>query len=158
MKETKERRNIWLEKTLAMCIIWPVAVWMMVCDGFSRAWDRFETFSICFFRFFHRVWRYRRVLARDYDFDWSPLVWLMELKLKAMAGSLERGCHVGDDSCARDCRVAAELCRRLRDDYAFEMHKGPHTREWARRIQQSDRIWQEYLGLLIGKRLGWWWD
>ena len=124
----------------------------------SMAWDRFETFYLCFFRFFHRVWRYRRVLARDYDFDWSPLVWFMELKLRAMAECLENGMHVGCERDARECRVAAELCRRLRDtDVLYYMH-GTETRIQCHRVLQSERITQEYLGLLISKRLGGWWD
>ena len=121
----------------------------------SMAWDRFETFYLCFFRFFHRVWRYRRVLARDYDFDWSPLVWFMELKLRAMAECLENGMHVGCERDARECRVAAELCRRLRDDIWYDMH-GLESNLY--RIEQSQRIAQAYLGRLIGKRLRRWWD
>jgi hypothetical protein len=124
-----------------------------------RAWDRFETLYLCTARFLHRVWRYRRVLAHDYDFDWSPLVHFMELKLRAMADAQAQGLHMGREERARECRVAAELCRRLRTDAAFEMHGDlPHGRLWASRINQSDRVWQEYLGRLIGKRLMWWWD
>lgn len=121
-----------------------------------RMWDRFETFYICFFRFFHRVWRYRKVLAHDYDFDWVPLATFMELKLLAMADCLDEKIHVRDEVRARQCRVSAELCRRMRDDVWLDMH-GTDTRVDCRRIQRSEREAERYLGMLIGKHLRCWW-
>jgi hypothetical protein len=118
-----------------------------------RTWERFETFHICFFRFFHRVWRYRRVLAHDYDFDWAPLTEFMELKLRSMADSLSQNRHVGDERRVRQCRVAAELCRRLRTDAYRDMHGRDYRRQGA-----SEHIAQKYLGLLIGKHLSGWWE
>ena len=117
-----------------------------------RAWDKFKTFYVCFFRFFHRTWRYRKVLAYDYDFDWEPMVEFMELKLAAMSECFEHGWHVSAPRDAKDCRVAAELCRRLTTNFYWEMH------EDGKKATASEGIAQDYLGRLISKRLMCWWD
>jgi hypothetical protein len=136
----------------------PYGFWQEFRWFWWRRWDRFETFYICFFRFFHRVWRYRRILARDYDFDWVPMAQLMELKLRAMADCLEHNYHVNGKRDARQCRVAASLCRRLIDDNYADMHGTRWDQVWAKRVQTSTDGDCRYLGLLIGKYMRHWWS
>lgn len=95
-----------------------------------------------------RAWIYRDWLAHDVDYDWAPLAKIMELKLDAMAKVLDNGHHVSHERDARECRVAAELCRRLRqDDYTVEQE-----------IDGVPRNDQRLLGWLIGRKLRNWWD
>ena len=97
------------------------------------------------------------MLAYDYDYDWIPLAKFMELKLRAMADVLESGHLMHCKDRARECRVAAELCHRLRQEVWYDMH-GVDTQWQCLRIRASEKAAEEYLGRLIGKHLRSWWD
>jgi hypothetical protein len=82
----------------------------------------------------------------------------MEIKLRAMADCLDHGHHVGTEKCAKDCRVAAEMCRRLQGiEVFYELHRDTGEQRSAR-IHQSADIAQKYLGKIIGRHLCAWWD
>lgn len=107
-----------------------------------------QWFDRWFVNFPQRVWRYRYWLAHDIDWDWASLAEIMELKLNAMAKVFDNGHHVSHERDASECRVAAELCRRLRqDDYTVEQE-----------IDGVPRNDQRLLGWLIGRKLRNWWD
>jgi hypothetical protein len=81
----------------------------------------------------------------------------MELKLLAMANVFQNGHLVHCTTHARECRVAAELCRRLREEVWYDMH-GVDTQWQCLRIRTSEKTAEEYLGRLIEKHLRTWWD
>lgn len=115
---------------------------MVTIGKFCRWYDRW------FLNFPQRVWRYRYWLADDIDWDWCSLVKIMELKLEAMAKVFDDGHHVNCERDARECRIAAKLCRRLhREEYTL-----------AQRINRVPKNDQRLLGHMIGRRLMNWWD
>jgi hypothetical protein len=73
------------------------------------------------------LWAYRQILWHDRDFDYVYLLELMELKLGRMGKHFaDHDILVSSQRTARECRVAAEICRRIaEDDYPV----GKFTRE-----------------------------
>lgn len=72
------------------------------------------------FWFLATVWAYRDVLWRDRDWDYSRLLAMMERKLRRMSDHLAKHGHtVGSDRHAKQLKIAAELCKRIRLD-AYE--------------------------------------
>lgn len=82
-----------------------------------RCLYRLEDLWWHWFRVFpYRVWTYRHWLAYDQDFDWDSLAHIMQIKLDRMAKVFENGHRVGHKQDAKECRIAAHLLRRLRED------------------------------------------
>lgn len=97
--------------------------------------------------FFRRAWIYREWLAYDQDWDWSYLADIMERKLRRMDDALTNGFPV-DSRAGRECRIAAHLLKRLReDDYDLNA--------MMNKVPQHDQV---LLGKLIGKKLRHWWS
>ncbi len=106
--------------------------------------------------FARNVWAYREVLWHDQDCDYAYLLRLMQLKLRRM------GQHFADHDIvessprmARECRIAAELCRRIDEDNYFV---GKITRENAIKALGQREADLRYLSHLIQRKLLYWWD
>lgn len=101
--------------------------------------------------FLANVWAYKAILWHDADSDYVFLLTIMELKLSRMAQHFETHDIVaGSEKLARDCRVAAEICRRIAlNDYAYD------DSDANERMRKSDL---QYLTHLINRRLLCWWD
>ena len=104
------------------------------------------------------LWHWFPIVWADRDYDSAYLLAAMEFKFKHMARCLGRGCHRGRERNARDCRVAAALCNRMRNEPYYDMHGSTHDRTWALRISASEAGDKDYLARLIQRRLYKWWD
>lgn len=106
--------------------------------------------------FFEAVWWFR-------SFDCTGLLGLMEVAAKRMAVCQQNGYHVGKDKYARQLRVLAELCRRLRKDDYGDMHgyrdglTNLELREVFKRSNASAKNDALYLGRLL-RFVQHWWD
>ena len=61
--------------------------------------------------------RWTPVIYWTRDYDWTSLLHVMEMQLSIMGkGIQKRDRHVGAQRTARQCLVAAELCKRIRRD------------------------------------------
>jgi hypothetical protein len=121
-------------------------------------------------RFCRNVWRYRRWLARDGDYDWAFLAEVMELKLGFMSAHFaEHRLDSNWEQTAADTREAAQILHRMRDDDAnytrheefgflryHEMDEVEKNVFWdaCREAEEKDR---KRLGELMS-RLDEWWD
>ena len=101
-------------------------------------------------------WAYRQILWNDQDCDYSCLLDMMELKLRRMGQHFEDYDIVMDSQrMARECRVAAELCRRLSEDN----YLGKYGKiEPFMNVRQRRRDDLDYLARLIQRKLFSWWD
>ena len=106
--------------------------------------------------FVRRVWIYRRLLWHDSDWDYAYLLDLMALKLRRMADHFDRhALVVNAERMARECRVAAALCRRLRDD---DYQREPITQASVLDAEQRKQADLDYLTHLMRRKLLCWWD
>ena len=106
--------------------------------------------------FASNLWAYRGILWHDRDFDYFYLLDMMELKLSRMGSHFDKHRIVVDSlRIARECRVAAELCRRINQDNYLV---GDITNESI--IKGIDRKQADlnYLTHLIRKKILTWWD
>lgn len=96
----------------------------------------------------------------DCDWDYSDLLEIMEYKLSRMADCQEH--HVLAERYARQMRVCAVLCRRIRDDshyYRSADKRFPSRgRRWAEHVSTAQKRDTEMLGRIIGKYITHWWD
>lgn len=115
------------------------------------------------------VVRWTPVIWRDADFDWDFLAQIMEYKLRRMAKCFdEYGHHIGSKRDAKECRMAAELLKRLQEDrYFWNAGYDPKTwetksdREKTHICKHADLMAQQDLkcfGDLFVKKLRNWWD
>jgi hypothetical protein len=123
-------------------------------------------------------WRFRSVLlfwsaAWNFSaFDWAFSFEFLRIALLENAKHFERGCATDAARMARECRIAAELIRRLVDegepsgkrDYFFytidssrRVYSTSHRRNVSIGIVRG-REYQEMLGRLIARRMRCWWD
>jgi len=102
-------------------------------------------------RFARNILAYRKVLWHDRDFDYSYLLEVMELKLRRMSRHFDEHAIVVDsDKIARECLVAAELCRRLlEDEYGLKDVLNGNYRK---------RYDLYYLSRLMSRKMFCWWD
>lgn len=110
---------------------------------------------------FKNIIRWIPIIWFDRDWDWSHLAQVMEYKLRLMSIEFEfRGHLVGSKINAKRCLIAAELCKRLREDeYQERAEKEFGISRCAFLIsEQNTKDDKEYLGKLIGKYLNHWWD
>lgn len=114
-----------------------------------RLWRRIDDFWWFWCRNFpRRIWLYRKWLAYDNDFDWSPLAEIMQIKLERMARTFDNGMHVGCERDAKECRIVAHLLRRIRlDEYT--------PRQQGNKIPEDDL---KLVGKILGRKLRCWWD
>lgn len=125
--------------------------------------------------FLQTVWAYRDVLWNDRDWDSAYLLVMMERKLRRMADHIGTyGHHVGSERDAKQLRVAAELCRRVRldqyNDAALNRLKQREGLNWndAAQSKKRMRIYKmsearrkadiRMIGRLFDKHLLSWWD
>ena len=114
-----------------------------------RVWRRIDNFWWYWCRNFpRRIWLYRKWLAHDNDFDWSPMAEIMEIKLRRMAKVFENGLRVRSDMSARECRVAAHILHRLIEENYSSLA--------LRNGVAHDEC--KLLGKLIGRKMRCWWD
>ena len=106
--------------------------------------------------FASNLWAYRGILWHDRDFDYSYLLDMMELKLGRMGRHFDKHRIVVDSlRIARECRVAAELCRRInKDDYLV----GEITNESIIKSQNQRQADINYLAHIIRRKVVCWWD
>jgi hypothetical protein len=71
-------------------------------------------------RFILNVWRYRGWLWRNREWDSICMIDLMERKFRLMADVFDHGNHLSAPRSAKQVRVCAELCRRMKADEYFE--------------------------------------
>lgn len=105
--------------------------------------------SVGVLRFLGRVWIYRRVLWHDCDYDYDPIARFLHIKLARMAEYHDRRRFIGTwETTARECRIGAELSRRiLADDYTW--------RQECNKVPEHDA---KMLGKLLGRKLFTWWE
>lgn len=103
--------------------------------------------------------RWFPIIWFDRDFDWDFLAQIMEFKLRRMALIFDKGYHVGSENDARQCRICAELLKRMTEDNYHEnarkAFRGKFAIDHTMNMAKQD---QRYLGVLIGKYLTHWWD
>lgn len=76
---------------------------------------------------------YARLLWQDRDWDYSNLLLLWEKKFRRMAWHHEKyGGHVGHLDVARDLRVCADLCKRIRQDEYDEEAQKAMNEKWGK--------------------------
>jgi hypothetical protein len=83
--------------------------------------------------FLRNVWAYRDVLARDQDYDHSYLFILLERKLRRMAAHfMTHDIHPNRLAIARQITIAAECCRRVREDRYEDLPYEGHDTKWGK--------------------------
>jgi hypothetical protein len=110
---------------------------------------------------FRNIIRWTPVIWFDEDSDWSNLADVMEFKLRLMEKEFrERGHNVNSDRDAKQCRICADLLKRLNaDDYwKHAVKRFGKTTLAAKHAHQHSKSDKAYLGLMIGKYLNHWWD
>jgi hypothetical protein len=103
------------------------------------------------------------IIWRDRDWDHAYLLEIMEFKFRRMAIYHEtKGHTVNRMRTARQLRVGATLCKRLREDTYYDMatfaygHAG--GKQWSNHAAHLQRQDQAALGALIEKYICSWWD
>ncbi len=107
------------------------------------------------------VIRWVPLIWKDRDWDEYFLLRVMQFKLRKMGECFRDYGHlVHSDRYSRQCLVASELCRRLREDEYGDpkLHYTKKTKYDYQREECTKKNDQRYLGLLIGKYLRHWWD
>lgn len=109
---------------------------------------------------FGNVVRWVPVIWFDRDWDYDPLLWVMEFKLGRMSKCLENGHLLNAPRYARQTQIGAHLCKRIReDDYYEDLDK--RYANWTHGVLHGQTIREqdkEMLGKLIGKYIDHWWD
>lgn len=78
------------------------------------------------------IWDWLPILWYDRDWDWCYLMEMMERKFLRMAKVMDRGYHVGADLSARELRMAAQLCKRIRNTHYYWVWDDPiRNKDWA---------------------------
>ena len=76
---------------------------------------------------------YLPIIWHDRDWDYSSMLSLWELKFQRMAYLFEHyGHHVGDKEQARNLRVCAKLCERIREDNYADVDQERHDEKWGK--------------------------
>jgi hypothetical protein len=94
-----------------------------------------------------------RIIWNDRDWDWTFIYVILEHKLKSVADHEERfGHHTTSARDAHDIRIAAELCKRIRNSYWKDPPIGPWmTRfgKWPGDPDKAPYFYQEYMEYMI---------
>ncbi len=106
--------------------------------------------------------------------DWDPSFEFLRVALLENAKTFDHGSAIGREQAARECRIAAELIRRLQDpgelrgkEYIFYTLDSSRTIFTRRRGEHRGRLpigmirqreYQYMLGHLIGRKMMTWWD
>jgi hypothetical protein len=78
------------------------------------------------------LYAYVPLIWHDRDWDYSFMLSLWELKFRRMAHQhLVYGHHVDHEKMARQLRVCAELCARIRDDKYADAAGEKHDKKWG---------------------------
>lgn len=78
------------------------------------------------------LYAYFPLIWHDRDWDYSCMLDLWELKFQRMAHQhLVYGNHVGHVEMARQLRMCAQLCARIRDDNYAEADAEAHDKKWG---------------------------
>lgn len=97
-----------------------------------KIWNSIRIFFTVKWESLKSVWAYLPVVWNDRNWDYSSFLDLMEFKLERMAEyHLRYGHHVGNEDDARDLRVAAQLCARIRDDDYSKIPLEAHDKKWG---------------------------
>jgi hypothetical protein len=79
------------------------------------------------------LFAYLPIIWHDRDWDYSCMLDLWEFKFKRMAHLFEHyGHHVGDKEQARNLRMCAQLCARIRDDEYADIAQKAHDEKWGK--------------------------
>src|SRR5271157_3283300 len=79
------------------------------------------------------LYAYFPLIWHDRDWDYSSMLDLWELKFNRMAHNhLVYGHHVGNEETARQLRVCAQLCARIRDDNYADVDQERHDKKWGK--------------------------
>lgn len=110
----------------------------------------------------NNILRWSSVIWFDADYDWIFLNTILEYKFKRMAKVLEHGHLANGERYARQLRVCAALCSRMRDDNGYYENADKRFTvrglDWANHITKQQRNDQRLLGLMIAKYYRHWWD
>jgi hypothetical protein len=99
-----------------------LSLWSEITYPFRAVWYGLEN-----------LWAYLPIIWHDRDWDYSCLLTLWAKKFDRMADLFQNyGHHVGDEERARQLRVCASLCRRIREDDYNEPMKAEHEAQWGR--------------------------
>jgi hypothetical protein len=76
------------------------------------------------------LWRYRKVIWNDRDWDYAFLLYLVEFKTKAMSDTIRKyGMSVSSEEIADELAEVSQLLGRLAND-DFEKHADEHYKKW----------------------------
>jgi len=113
--------------------------------------------------------RWFPVIWHDHDWDWAYLLAVMEFKFRGMQESFEKYGHLeGNEKHAREVRICAVLCNRMRKDEYLEHFVGSLEAHIHAPLKVRDRAYAheqmmqkqdlEYLLKLMRRKLRCWWD
>lgn len=105
--------------------------------------------------------RWIPVIWFDHDYDWGFLNTILIYKLERMAKTMENGHLMNCERRARQLRICATLCRRLRDEPYYDIAEMRHPGKgkfWAKMVADLGKQDQTLLGKMIGKYYTHWWD
>lgn len=120
--------------------------------------------------FLRNVWKYRKVLADDADFDHAYLLRLLRVKFLNMADQLgPKGHTVNGPRHERQLRICAELARRLDEesywkrvnDPLFSRRRKPNPDLILHNFKDAEKLRQADVDMLTGlmrRHLLSWWD
>jgi hypothetical protein len=103
------------------------------------------------------LWRYRKVIWNDRDWDYAFLLNLVEFKTKTMSDTIKKyGMSVSSEETANELAEVSQLLGRLAND-DFEKHVDEHYEKWDKEYRLLDAFKpnkksEEYLESL---RLAW---
>lgn len=81
------------------------------------------------------LFAYFPIIWHDRDWDYSSMLTLWEKKFSRMAYLFEHyGHHLDDDKRARQLRVCAALCARIRDDKYHDADQERHDKKWGKSV------------------------
>lgn len=100
----------------------------------STAWWNFR-------RGVKNLWVYRKLIWQTADWDYAYLLELMEFKLRRMDDAIGNGCLLHRERKAKQMRVCAELCRRIRKDEYYANLTGPvKYNSWTTPCEYRDAV------------------
>lgn len=143
--------------------------WISNTVWLYRLLDRTETLYYNLKYGFQNLWKWRKIVWNDRDWDWMYLSAVMRFKLRRMADGCEKySYHLHKERDIKQMRIVAELLRRMNGDYSY--YKNADARVggnrdlqikgeflWSKHIQMQEEQDDEYLSKMIKKMRNWWW-
>ena len=125
-----------------------------------------------------RIFQYLPLIWRDRDWDEQFLLTLLEFKLRRMSNYFHKyGITVGNEEQAKQCKLAADLCKRMIDSEYWEhgiewvqtgeefldgyFRRKPGFFFWESPMKYEDYMYEQdlyFLCRILKKYMRQWWD